>query len=546
MKHRRILSALLSVLLLLSLSVTGAAAETTGIKEVAVTMTAPQVGKVLPNDAKVSSPADAVITKLQWSGDLEGGKPKQGAACSANITIEIKSGSSAVFAKRSAVSVTVNGQKASLIGYTEKKLNVVAAFYFKPAASSYTPQRAASAESYDTFDYRAYANIYPDLKAAYGYDAQKLYAHYVNFGKAEGRVGTFISGSNPKSGAPIFGLVPGTNQIKMEGEQNTYAVVPATLLDAKPPEKVSQLDNWRLNQLTHVWWMSNAKLVAEFYYTDSYMGDHWGGSLSTEPVEVRTKFTIPEELDARITAARDVYDYEHGIKRSGLTESDYKKSLASDVYKRALCSDTRILLQCYDYRNGKSTFAPPPADPGKAGSPPAPAAKTVGGFSDVLENNYFADPVVWAVGKNITGGTGNGKFSPGSTCTQAQILTFLWRSQGSPEPEGTVEMEGFDGTEYYYKAVQWAAEQDMIQGDFDPDQPCTRAMAVTYLWKQSGSSAAAPASFTDVPAGAEYAQAVAWAVEKGVTGGTGSNQFSPAQTCTRGQIVTFLYRAFAA
>lgn len=132
-----------------------AAEETGGIRLVAVTMTEPQVGKTLPTDAKVSSPADAVIAKLRWSGDLEGGKPKQGAACSANITIEIKAGSAAVFAKRSAVQVTVNGQKASLLGYTEKKLDVVAAFYFKPAASAYTPPQAAAAESYDTFDYRA-------------------------------------------------------------------------------------------------------------------------------------------------------------------------------------------------------------------------------------------------------------------------------------------------------------------------------------------------------------------------------------------------------
>ncbi len=289
--------------------------------------------------------------------------------------------------------------------------------------------------------------------------------------------------------------------------------------------------------------MSNAKLVAEFYYTSAYMGDHWGGSLSTEPVEVRTKFTIPEELEARTTAARDVYDFEHGIQRSGLTESAYRESMKSDAYKRALCSDTQILLHCYDYRHGKSTFAAPPADPGKAGQP---LVKTVGGFSDVPETAYFAQPVVWAVERNVTGGTAAGTFSPGSTCTQAQILTFLWRSQGSPEPEGAVQIDGLDTGKYYAAAALWAAEHGLIGEDFAPDQPCTRAMAVTYLWKQAGSPAAAPASFTDVPAGAEYAGAVAWAVEKGVTGGATADTFEPEKTCTRGQIVTFLYRAFAA
>ena len=401
---------------------------------------------------------------------------------------------------------------------------------------------AAVTESYDTFDYRAYANVYPDLKAAYGYDAAKLYAHYVNYGKAEGRVGTFISGDNPKTNAPIYGLVPGTNQIPMDGNPNSHAIVPATLLDAKPPESVSQLDNWRLNQRTSVWWMSNAKLVAECQHTDEYMGDHWGGSLSTEAVEVWTKNILPEELEARTTAARDVYDWEHGIERFGLGEYEYKQSKASAAYQRASCSDTMILLHYYDYCRGKSTFAAPPADPGTPGNPPA---KTVGGFSDVTEKDYFAQPVLWAVEQKITSGTGNGRFSPNQTCTQAQILTFLWRAQGSPEPTGTAILPGVDTSAYYAKAALWASEQGIIADSFEADAPCTRAMAVTYLWKQAGSPGVPAAAFTDVPAGADYAQAVAWAVEKGVTSGTGSNQFSPAQTCTRGQIASFLYRAFA-
>ena len=107
-------------------------------------------------------------------------------------------------------------------------------------------------------------------------------------------------------------------------------------------------------------------------------------------------------------------------------------------------------------------------------------------------------------------------------------------------------MDGFTGTEYYYKAAQWASEQNMIEGDFDPDAPCTRAMAMTFMWKQAGSPQANAASFTDVPGDAVYAPAVAWAVEESITGGTTPTTFAPEQTCTRGQIVTFLYRAFTA
>lgn len=541
---KRILSFLMTLYVVTALlPVTALAAKKGGIQEVVVSMTEPQVGKPLPTDIKVMSPSDVVLDKYVWSSDKTTKVMEQGVSYSLYLSFKLKSDSEAYF-HLSSVKAKVNDKSANCVVSKQATASCSVWYYIaKPnPAENYKPS-AASAENYDTFDYRAYANVYPDLKAAYGYNAEKLYAHYVNFGKAEGRVGTFITGDNPKTNAPIYGLVPGTNELKSGGDHNSYAIVPATLLDAKPPEKTSQLDNWRLNQRTQTWWMSNAKLVAECYHTAAYMGDNWGGSLSTEAVEVWTKFTLPEELDARTTAVRDVYDFEHGIKRFGLTESDYKASKASDAYKRAQCSDMTILLQAYDYMRGKSTFAAPPADPGTAGNPPAPP---VAGFTDVKASDYFADPVVWAVDNKITSGTGDGTFSPGQDCTQAQILSFLWRATGSPEPEGTMAAEGFDGTEYYYKAALWAAERNMIgEGNFEPDALCTRAMAMTFMWNYAGSPSAAPASFTDVPASADYAPAVAWAVEQGVTSGTGNNQFSPSQVCSRGQIVSFLYRAFA-
>lgn len=184
--------------------------------------------------------------------------------------------------------------------------------------------------------------------------------------------------------------------------------------------------------------------------------------------------------------------------------------------------------------------------PGSPSVPTTPSDTSVAGFTDVKASDYFTQPVVWAVNNKITSGTAKDKFSPGNRCSQAQILSFLWRATGSPEPEGTMLAEGFDGTEYYYKAALWAAERGMIkEGSFDPNAPCTRAMAVTFMWNYAGSPSASPASFTDVPGNADYAQAVAWAVEKGVTAGIGNNQFGPSQICSRGQIVSFLYRAFA-
>lgn len=167
-------------------------------------------------------------------------------------------------------------------------------------------------------------------------------------------------------------------------------------------------------------------------------------------------------------------------------------------------------------------------------------------FDDVATDAYYAGPVSWAVEQGITSGTSKTTFSPNANCTAAQILTFLWRANGSPKPAGSVPFSDVKSSDYYADAAAWAYEKGIISGGtFGGNTPCTRSMAVTYMWKAAGSPSAGTASFTDVPSGADYAQAVAWAVEKGVTSGTSSTTFSPDSICTRGQIVTFLYRELA-
>ena len=165
-----------------------------------------------------------------------------------------------------------------------------------------------------------------------------------------------------------------------------------------------------------------------------------------------------------------------------------------------------------------------------------PSVPTVGGFTDVKTGDYFAEPVLWAVEKKITAGTSATTFAPNATCTQSQILTFLWRAKGEPKPTGTMS-----GTQYYATAAQWAKEQGLTD-NFSAEADCTRAMVVTYLWKLAGSPKTGTSDFTDIPANADYAQAVAWAVEQGITSGTGGNSFSPDAVCSRAQAVTFLYR----
>lgn len=175
-----------------------------------------------------------------------------------------------------------------------------------------------------------------------------------------------------------------------------------------------------------------------------------------------------------------------------------------------------------------------------------PGASAAGKFADVKTSDYFAEPVQWAVEKGITTGTSATSFSPNQNCTAAQILTFLWRASGSPEPAAANPFSDVKTSDFYYKAALWAAEKGIVSGGtFGGNAPCTRSMAATYMWKAAGSPSAGAASFTDVSAGADYAGAVAWAVEKGVTTGTSAATFSPDSVCTRGQIVTFLYRDLA-
>ena len=169
-------------------------------------------------------------------------------------------------------------------------------------------------------------------------------------------------------------------------------------------------------------------------------------------------------------------------------------------------------------------------------------------FTDVADGDYFAVPVEWAVSKNITNGTSNTTFSPNDTCTKAQILTFLWRAAGSPEIEHPYSpFADVNESHYYFMACLWAYKNGMliVNSDyFEADTPCTRASTVEYMWKYAGRPDAASVPFSDVSGSNDTAKAVYWAVRNGVTNGTSNTTFSPNDTCTRGQIVTFLHRYF--
>ena len=173
------------------------------------------------------------------------------------------------------------------------------------------------------------------------------------------------------------------------------------------------------------------------------------------------------------------------------------------------------------------------------------AASVTPGFTDVSPVSNYAKAIQWAVKSGITQGTSVTTFAPDVTCTHNHILTFLWRAGGSPLTNISNPFRNIDVKSDFGKAALWAYEKGLISGDHSGIAPCNRAQAVTFLWKLAGSPAAHGAAFSDVPSNADYRAAVSWAVENGVTNGTTNATFSPERICTRGQIVTFLYRYWA-
>ena len=204
-------------------------------------------------------------------------------------------------------------------------------------------------------------------------------------------------------------------------------------------------------------------------------------------------------------------------------------------------------LKLTDKGNGKYIFTMP-ASKVTVSATFAPEKSAADYFADVPANSYYADAVLWAAKNGITGGIGNGLFGPNQPCTRAQIVTFLWRAAGSPEPKSMSSFSDVSADSYYAKAVAWAVENGITtgtgDGKFSPDATCTRAQSVTFLFRAIGKLVDSKAEFSDVLTDSYYANAVAWAVENGVTNGIGDGLFGPDNSCTRAQIVTFLFRAY--
>ena len=277
-------------------------------------------------------------------------------------------------------------------------------------------------------------------------------------------------------------------------------------------------------------------VYAQWTYTGSSSGGGGGGgsSVSTYPITVDSAkngdVTSSHKSAAKDTTVTLTVTPDKGYTLEALTVTDASGNKVSVTEKSG----------------GKYTFTMPASKVTvKAAFAEIEAENP---FTDVPKGAYYLDAVLWAAENGITGGTDASHFSPDSVCTRAQAVTFLWRAAGSPAPKSSVNpfTDVAEGS-YYYDAVLWAVEQGITKGTtadtFSPNATCTRAQIVTFLWRSQKSPAAGTANpFTDVAADAYYANAVLWAAENGITGGTTATTFSPNNDCTRAQIVTFLFR----
>ena len=313
------------------------------------------------------------------------------------------------------------------------------------------------------------------------------------------------------------------------GDQTYEALLQAIMSETKADSVTARLD-------------SDVTLTAAIVIGSS---DYNG--LFSEPMTVTAKNVTVDLNGHTLTAAKDCAAFE--------VQKDYTLTIVDNSEAKTgklVCGVEEAVVVA---EGGTYNALPAAAEETPAEETPAeePAEETpaeepaANPFTDVAETSAYYDGILWAVEKGITTGRTETTFVPGEDCTEANILTFLWRAEGSPAAAVTENPfgEAVNADAYYYKAALWAFEKGMIDATFAPNTACTRAQAVRFMWIDAGSPTDVDAaSFTDVAAAADYAAAVNWAVDRGITNGTGDGTtFSPENVCSRGQIVTFLYRA---
>lgn len=333
--------------------------------------------------------------------------------------------------------------------------------------------------------------------------------------------------------------------ITFKGNGGSPSVTSMTTIDQKLPELPTathsgrySFDGWytEKNGGTKITTATLFDKDTTVYAHWTYTGSTGGGGVTTYPI------TVLNAKNGTVAASHKTAPKGATITLTVAPDKDFVMD------GLAVVDGAGAAIKLTDMGNGKYTFIMPASKVTVEGSFKEEFPDFPNPFSDIAPSDFCCDAVMWAVAKDITNGIGNYTFAPNQPCTRAQIVTFLWRAAGSPAPKSASNFTDVPADAYYAKAVAWAVENGITggtgDGKFSPDATCTRAQAVTFLYRASGSPAVSGnAAFTDVAADAYYAAAVTWAEKNGITGGIGGGLFGSGQSCTRGQIVTFLYRA---
>ena len=275
-------------------------------------------------------------------------------------------------------------------------------------------------------------------------------------------------------------------------------------------------------------------------FAEETEGDEWSFFTPTQSTETNTPLPTPEpepdpepnQVNNPVITPDETHNSSTVKETESLTTNGKENETEEDVFNASSSS------------NGSTANPTTPSSSSQSQQQSSPTS-----FTDVKSGDYYAAPVAWAVEKGITNGVDATHFAPTSPCNRGQMVTFLWRAAGSPEPKGDAsKFTDVKAGEYYAKAVAWAVENNITLGTsettFEPSSPVSRAQAVTFLWRAQGKpSATAGDIYADVEAGSYYEQAVQWAAAKNVTKGTG-NGFEPSTTVNRAMSVTFLYRTY--
>ena len=336
-----------------------------------------------------------------------------------------------------------------------------------------------------------------------------------------------------------------TYTVTFDGNGGVPSVIRMATIDQKLPELPTathsgrySFDGWytEKNGGTKITTATLFDKDTTVYAHWTYTGSTGGGGVTTYPITVKSAkngdVTASHKSAAKGTTITLTVDPDKGYVLDTLTVLDGKDK------------DLKLTE-----KNGKFTFTMPASKVTVAATFKASTPTGKNPFIDVPAGSYYEDAVIWAVDKGITTGTSATTFNPNGICTRAQAVTFLWRAAGSPAAKSAVmPFTDVKAGSYYYDAVLWAVEQGITKGTsdtmFSPDATCTRAQIVTFLWRSQKSPAAGMANpFADVAADTYYIDAVLWAVKHNITVGTTFSIFSPDEECTRAQIVTFLYRA---